>query len=361
MSQRAGHHVQRARHHLQRVLDRAHVEPEHARGEQDRRARGVLDELVAAETRARRPAAPLASWPCGAPAAAAATGSSSAALTAAPAASAAHPRSLVRVALDQPGALVEFARRTRLVVDQPGGDHHAGVAVEARSDPLVDRQRDVGGDRPGRRRRHLEQVGADGVHRDAVALGVAGGRLDAARIDVDREDGLPPHGRGGDRQHAGAAAEVGEASRRLELEQQREAHPRRRMRARAERARGRLDHELGQPVGRRGILGRAHAQPPGDLPGPTGATAALLARVGHLLLVLRQQRGARHRRQLGGAGQRPGEAVERDLRAVVIERTLVDALRQQGHQQVEDVLDRIGAQGQRDAPHGTSTSIVGRG
>ena len=44
--------VQRAGHHLQRVLDRVHVEAEQPGREQDRRARGVLDELVAAERQA---------------------------------------------------------------------------------------------------------------------------------------------------------------------------------------------------------------------------------------------------------------------------------------------------------------------
>ena len=110
---------------------------------------------------------------------------------------------------------------------------------------------------------------------DAVALGVAARGGDALRLVVDREHRLPAERGGGDREHARAAAEVGERAARLDLEQQLEAHPRRRVRARAERAGGRLDHELGQRAVAGRVGGGAHAQAPGDLPRAAEAPAAL--------------------------------------------------------------------------------------
>ena len=53
------------------------------------------------------------------------------------------------------------------------------------------------------------------------------------------------------------------------------------------------------------VGGRAHAQPPGDLPRVAGAAPALLGAVGDLLLLAREQRVARERVERRPAGSSP--------------------------------------------------------
>ena len=73
--------------------------------------------------------------------------------------------------------------------------------------------------------------------------------------------GRPAEPRGGDREHAGAAAPVGERARGLELEQQLQAQPGRVVRAGAEGL-ARVDHEVDALALERRLPRRAHAQPP---------------------------------------------------------------------------------------------------
>ena len=114
---------------------------------------------------------------------------------------------------------------------------------------LVHVQRHVGGQRRRGRRRHLAQVGLDRLDRDAVALRVAPRGLDRPRLDVDREHRIPAEPRGGDRDHTGAAAEVGEAAVRLQPQQQLEASCASSGARRCRTRRGhRLDDDLAQAV-----------------------------------------------------------------------------------------------------------------
>ena len=161
--------MQRAREHLQRVLERAHVEPQQARHEQDRRARRVLDQLVAREPQAAAAIA-LASWPCGAPAAAAPRRIEQRGRHGRPSRSAAQPPPTRR-----PAAPAPRARRPRAaassweaVMPEAITCAVAGLSESATRSWIV--ERDVGHERVRRRRRDLAQVGEHRADRDAVAL-----------------------------------------------------------------------------------------------------------------------------------------------------------------------------------------------
>jgi hypothetical protein len=118
----------------------------------------------------------------------------------------------------------------------------------------VDGRRHVGRDRGRRRGIDLEEVRDERLDRDAVLGRVDERRLDAARLVVDGEHGLPAEQRGGDREDAGAAAEVGERAAGRQAGEQLEAHLGRRVRAGAERAARRVDHDVEDVVsGRVGL------------------------------------------------------------------------------------------------------------
>ena len=88
-------------------------------------------------------------------------------------------------------------------------------------------------------RRRQPVVGRDEprLDLDAVHARVLARRLDRGLLDVDAEDRGEPEQRGRDREHAGAAADV-EQGAALELLQELQAEPGRRVRAGAERAAG---------------------------------------------------------------------------------------------------------------------------
>ena len=104
----------------------------------------------------------------------------------------------------------------------------------------------------------LAQVGLPDVDRDAVVGRVPLARLDRLRVEVERQHRGEAELRGGDREHAGAAADVEHAAARLGLEQL-EAEPRRRMPAGAEGAAG-IDHDRDR-VRVRLLPGRADPEP----------------------------------------------------------------------------------------------------
>ena len=93
-----------------------------------------------------------------------------------------------------------------------------------------------------------ERVGAIGRQVDAVRVRVQVCDLDCVLLVVDGDDRPEPELLGGDREHAGAAPDV-EQARRLELLEQVEAQPRRRVRAGAECA-ARIDHDRREALGR---------------------------------------------------------------------------------------------------------------
>ena len=97
-----------------------------------------------------------------------------------------------------------------------------------------------------------------------------------------------------------------------------------------------------------GSVRRAHPQPPRDLPGPADSRrrSSRPARPPPRARAARRRRARRARR-------RPARRRRTRPRPAVVERALVDALREQRHQRVEHVLDRVRAQRQRDAPHGS--------
>ena len=96
---------------------------------------------------------------------------------------------------------------------------------------------------PERRRRQRvgEDVGTGDLHVDAVSGGVLGRRADGQRVEIERLKRPEPEPDGGDREDAGAAAEV-ERGRRLEPAEQLERGPGRAVGARPERAAG-IDHD----------------------------------------------------------------------------------------------------------------------
>ena len=112
----------------------------------------------------------------------------------------------------------------------------------SREHPLDDVECDVHHGEVGR-----SELCAD-LDRDAVRRRVLAGRLERDVVDVDRTHGREAELRRGDGEDAGAAADV-EQARRLDVLQQLEAEPRRRVRARAERAAG-IDDD-GDRLGRR--------------------------------------------------------------------------------------------------------------
>src|SRR5919205_1303738 len=104
----------------------------------------------------------------------------------------------------------EAGQRHRFAVEVSGRDEDA--AAEPRRQRLDRRPRDVRDDEL--RRRQLGGKGVGEAHLDlhAVPLGVAPRLLDRLRLDVDGAHGPISQPRGGDRQHAGAAADVEDAA-----------------------------------------------------------------------------------------------------------------------------------------------------
>ena len=112
-------------------------------------------------------------------------------------------------------------RRSRCVVDDPGDDHGPRLRREARGDGVVDGERHVGGERRRRRRRD-RRAGrrCSASTSTAVAARVSVVASTATGSWSSAITGPQPSLRRGDREHAGAAAEVGERAAGLEAEQQ---------------------------------------------------------------------------------------------------------------------------------------------
>ena len=189
-----------ARDHLEPVLQRADVDAQQAGGVQQQRAGALLDHLVAGERQpaVRHVAGDLAV--CGARDRGAAgieqvshrgragppPSRDRRAARAPPAPPARSPRGPPAGALSTMPETI--TRRTS------GGSPAARRACTASGTLAA-----IVGDR---RRVDLEQVGLEHVDLDAVALGVAARRLDAADLVVDGDDRRPAEQRGGDREHA---------------------------------------------------------------------------------------------------------------------------------------------------------------
>ena len=165
--------MQRAREHLQRVLERAHVEAQQARHEQDRRARRVLDELVAREPEPARQSRWRAGRAARRPRPRAAR-IEQRERHGRPSRSAAQPaRDPAALGRRAPPARRPPRRRPPGTAVIPEAITCAVTGLSDRRDPLVDLERDVGHQRARRRRRDLAQVGEHRADLDAVALGVA--------------------------------------------------------------------------------------------------------------------------------------------------------------------------------------------
>ena len=148
-----------------------------------------------------------------------------------------------------------------LLAQQPGGDQPVRRAREARGDLEQQPAHEVGGDGRRPRRGLGAQVGAAHLELDPVDGGVLRRRLERGPVEVDGEHGAEAEPRGGDGEHARAAAPVGQRAARRALEQQPEREPGARVPARAEGA-ARLDDELEVRGGIGGLPRRAHAQAP---------------------------------------------------------------------------------------------------
>ena len=131
-----------------------------------------------------------------------------------------------------------------LLAQEAGDDQRARRPRHQPGDVEQQRPDQVGDD--GRRPRALVAPQVEPLDRDprhAVDGGVLARRLDRGGLPVARQHRIPAEPGGGDRQHAAAAAPVGERAVRLELEQQLEAQPRRVVRAGPERLAG-VDHHV---------------------------------------------------------------------------------------------------------------------
>src|SRR5438105_1714726 len=126
--------------------------------------------------------------------------------------------------------------QARLVREDISGRDQV-AALQARRDTLDDFERDVRDAHVGRRQRSGNRVDAATVDRDVVRSGIAESCFDRVLVDVEREHRPEAQLRRCDRDHAGAAADVEQAPT-LELCQELECQPRRRMRTRSERAAG---------------------------------------------------------------------------------------------------------------------------
>src|SRR5215216_142572 len=154
-------------------------------------------------------------------------------------------------AVDSPLAVGEAGDRRHPRVEVARADEDVGVDPPAQlvDRPEVDvRNRDVARGENGR-----EDVRTANVDVDAVRTRVPPRGLDRRRFAVDRDHRREPQPRGGNREHARAAADVEQAAA-AELHEQLEAQPGGRVRAGAEGAAG-VDDD-GDDSGRRLLPGR---------------------------------------------------------------------------------------------------------
>jgi hypothetical protein len=130
--------------------------------------------------------------------------------------------------------------------DITGGDD--ARRVKPRGGGLDELERDVRHGEPGRREGFLSQVEAPCLDLDAVRGRVLARHLDGHLVHVDRDHWSEAELRGGDREDAGAAADVEQRASAL-VEQELERESGRRVRTRPERTAG-VDHD-DERLGRR--------------------------------------------------------------------------------------------------------------
>jgi hypothetical protein len=118
------------------------------------------------------------------------------------------------------------------------------------------------------------------------------------------------------------------------------------VRAGAERAGGGLDHELRQVAAAGWVVGRADAQPAGDLPRAAVQSTALARVVGHVLLG--PLADARRSLQLRARRQVLGALVERQLDRAAGGLALVHAAGEQRDEPVDRLLGGLGRERERD-------------
>ncbi len=125
---------------------------------------------------------------------------------------------------------------------------HSALRAEARQQALDDVERDVRDDEARRWELVDECVALERGDGDTIHAGVRKGHLDRVGVDVDPDDRPEAELRRSDREDAGAAAHVEQAAA-LELLEQLEGEPRRRVPAGAEGS-PRIDHDRIAALGR---------------------------------------------------------------------------------------------------------------
>ena len=232
----------------------------------------------------------------------------------------------------------------------------AVAVLETRAgDAEQERAQEVGEDeRRGRGGAAADEVEALDGDGDAVGLRVLGGRADGLQLVVDAGDRAPAELGRGDRQDAGAAAEVHDAGgvgRVLDgfVGQQLEAEPRRVVRAGPERLAG-IDDQVHQVVAG-GLPRRADVEPAGDLDRPVELAPAVGPVVGDLGRDDLDQRAARGRLDVRQVRQLARRAVDRVLDEAVGQIGLLHPARRQLQQLGEDDVGVLALDAHRQPNH----------